>query len=111
MTLDWAYFIRAGVPVEQPFWGACLDVIHPEDIATVFATTQGLSAARPAAVATFRLRHKAGHHIWAEAAFRRVENGSGSTVVSAPESSVAVLVTPTNEELAIARAAQEAVAG
>lgn len=36
---------------------------------------------------------------------------AGSTVVSAPESSVAVLVTPTNEELAIARAAQEAVAG
>ncbi|WP_430912069.1 PAS domain S-box protein [Methylobacterium sp. sgz302541] len=59
------------------------DWIHPEDIATVFATTQGLSAARPAAVATFRLRHKAGHHIWAEAAFRRVEDGSGSTVVSA----------------------------
>lgn len=35
MTLDWAYFVRAGVPVEQPFWGACLDVIHPEDIADV----------------------------------------------------------------------------
>jgi uncharacterized protein YbjT (DUF2867 family) len=33
MTLDWASFIRAGVPVEQPFWEACLDVIHPEDIA------------------------------------------------------------------------------
>ncbi|MCG7607842.1 MULTISPECIES: hypothetical protein [Mycobacterium] len=35
MTLDWGFFIRAGVPVEQPFWGACLDVIHPEDIADV----------------------------------------------------------------------------
>ncbi|SER77452.1 SDR family oxidoreductase [Mycolicibacterium nivoides] len=35
MTLDWASFIRAGVPIEQPFWGACLDVIHPEDIADV----------------------------------------------------------------------------
>ena len=35
MTLDWAFFIRAGVPVEQPFWGACVDVIHPEDIADV----------------------------------------------------------------------------
>ncbi|MEW2482477.1 NAD(P)H-binding protein [Mycobacterium sp. NPDC049093] len=35
MTLDWASFIRAGVPVEQPFWEACLDVIHPEDIADV----------------------------------------------------------------------------
>lgn len=33
MTLDWATFIRAGLPIEQPFWGACLDVIHPEDIA------------------------------------------------------------------------------
>jgi uncharacterized protein YbjT (DUF2867 family) len=32
MTLDWASFIRAGMPVEQPFWEACLDVIHPEDI-------------------------------------------------------------------------------
>lgn len=35
MTLDWASAVRAGVPVEQPFWGACLDVIHPEDIADV----------------------------------------------------------------------------
>ena len=33
MTLAWANFIRAGVPVEQPFWDACIDVIHPEDIA------------------------------------------------------------------------------
>ncbi len=33
MTLDWATFIRAGIPVEQPFWGAYIDVIHPEDIA------------------------------------------------------------------------------
>ena len=33
MALDWATFIRAGIPIEQPFWGACLDVIHPEDIA------------------------------------------------------------------------------
>lgn len=33
MTLDWASFIRAGVPVEQPYWEARLDVIHPEDIA------------------------------------------------------------------------------
>ncbi|AWT55003.1 NAD dependent epimerase/dehydratase family protein [Mycolicibacterium smegmatis MKD8] len=33
MTLDWASFIRAGVPVEQPFWEARLDVIHPDDIA------------------------------------------------------------------------------
>jgi uncharacterized protein YbjT (DUF2867 family) len=35
MTLDWASFVRAGAPVEQPFWEACLDVIHPEDIADV----------------------------------------------------------------------------
>jgi uncharacterized protein YbjT (DUF2867 family) len=35
MTLDWTSFLRAGVPVEQPFWGACLDVIHPEDVADV----------------------------------------------------------------------------
>jgi uncharacterized protein YbjT (DUF2867 family) len=35
MTLDWASFIRAGVPIEQPFWEACVDVIHPEDIADV----------------------------------------------------------------------------
>jgi uncharacterized protein YbjT (DUF2867 family) len=35
MTLDWASFVCAGVPVEQPFWGAHLDVIHPEDIADV----------------------------------------------------------------------------
>lgn len=33
MTLDWATFIRTGLPIEQPFWGAHLDVIHPDDIA------------------------------------------------------------------------------
>lgn len=35
MALGWAPFIRAGRPVEQPFWDARLDIIHPEDIADV----------------------------------------------------------------------------
>jgi uncharacterized protein YbjT (DUF2867 family) len=35
MALGWAPFIRSGRPVEQPFWDARLDVIHPEDIADV----------------------------------------------------------------------------
>lgn len=35
MALGWASSIRSGRPVEQPFWDARLDVIHPEDIADV----------------------------------------------------------------------------
>jgi uncharacterized protein YbjT (DUF2867 family) len=35
MTLGWASFIRSGAPVEQAFWKARLDIIHPEDIADV----------------------------------------------------------------------------
>lgn len=35
MTLGWATFVRSEVPVEQAFWEARVDIIHPEDIADV----------------------------------------------------------------------------
>jgi len=35
MTLGWASFVRADLPVEQAFWEARVDIIHPEDIADV----------------------------------------------------------------------------
>lgn len=35
MTLGWGRFIRSGVPVQQAFWDARPDIIHPEDIADV----------------------------------------------------------------------------
>ncbi|MDV3126496.1 NAD(P)H-binding protein [Mycobacterium sp. 21AC1] len=35
MTLGWSRFIRSGTPVQQAFWDARPDIIHPEDIADV----------------------------------------------------------------------------
>lgn len=35
MTLGWVPFICSGVPVQQAFWDARIDIIHPEDIADV----------------------------------------------------------------------------
>ena len=66
-----------GYTVEEAHGIAMRDWIHPDDIAEVFRTTRGLSDARPTAKVVYRLRHKAGHHIWVEAAFRRVAGDAG----------------------------------
>lgn len=60
------------------------DWLHPDDIAHVRAATNALTPEEPGNAATFRLRHKDGSYIWAEAAFRRVEGeGDAFTIVTA----------------------------
>jgi PAS domain S-box-containing protein len=66
-----------GYTVEEAHGIPMRDWIHPDDIAEVFRTTTGLTDARPTAKVVYRLRHKAGHHIWVEAAFRRVAGDAG----------------------------------
>ena len=66
-----------GYTVEEAHGIAMRDWIHPDDIGEVFRTTLGLTDARPTAKVVYRLRHKAGHHIWVEAAFRRVADDAG----------------------------------
>ena len=68
-----------GYTVEEAYRIPMRAWIHPEDIAEVFGTTLALSDARPTAKVVYRLRHKAGYYIWAEAAFRRVA-GEGEDV-------------------------------
>ena len=70
-----------GYSVEEAHGVGMRDWIHPEDIAEVFATTRALTDARPTANVIYRLRHKAGHYIWAEAAFRRVPDEAGDVQV------------------------------
>ena len=70
-----------GYSVEEAHGVSMREWIHPDDLAEVFRTTQGLSDARPTAKVIYRLRHKAGHHIWAEAAFRRVPGEAGDVQI------------------------------
>lgn len=56
---------------------AMRDWIHPDDISTVFLTTSSLTLDAPVSSVGFRLRHKQGHYLWAEAAFRLFKAETG----------------------------------
>jgi signal transduction histidine kinase/CheY-like chemotaxis protein len=58
-------------------------VIHPDDLARVFATTTGLSREAPQGSVVFRMRRKDGRYLFAEAAFTRVEHAGEITIVTA----------------------------
>ncbi len=70
-----------GYTVEEAHSVGMRDWIHPDDIATVFASTLALGDQHPTANVIYRLRHKAGHYIWAEAAFRRVPGEAGDVQI------------------------------
>ena len=59
------------------------EVIHPEDLSRVFATTSGLGPAAPRAAVVFRMRRRDGTSLFAEAAFTRVEENGEVTIVTA----------------------------
>lgn len=60
------------------------ELVHPDDLDLLFATTGSLSKEAAHAEIMFRLRHKEGHFIWAEAALQRAENDAGEvTIVTA----------------------------
>ncbi|HEY8380585.1 MAG TPA: ATP-binding protein [Microvirga sp.] len=61
------------------------ELIHPDDINAVFATTQRLSKDKPQASVLHRMRHKNGEYIWAETVIRRfqADGHSGPTTVAA----------------------------
>ena len=52
--------------------------LHPDDRAAARACFASLSAAAPRATMTVRLRHKLGHHVWAEATLCRIEQTTGT---------------------------------
>lgn len=57
------------------------DIIHPDEMAEVTAVYGALSPERPQASHVHRLRHKGGHYIWIESAFRLVGNTPGDRTV------------------------------
>ncbi|GJE02049.1 PAS domain-containing hybrid sensor histidine kinase/response regulator [Methylobacterium isbiliense] len=50
--------------------------IHPDDLPRVAAEIADLTAAKPRRVSEHRMRHKAGHHVWVEAAFQLTKAGT-----------------------------------
>ncbi|ACL57968.1 ATP-binding protein [Methylobacterium nodulans] len=72
-----------GYTVEEAHRIGMREWLHPEDLGRVFATTTSLSPERPTASVVYRLRHKAGHYVWAEAVFQRVEDAGEVTIITA----------------------------
>ena len=72
-----------GYTVEEAHRLSMREWLHPDDRAQVFATTAGLTPDRPLASVVYRLRHRDGHYIWAEAAFQRVEDGADIRIITA----------------------------
>lgn len=58
-------------------------LVHPEDIASLSATLHALGPDAPTGSVIYRLRHREGHDIWVEAAFRRVEGHEGVQIIQA----------------------------
>jgi PAS domain S-box-containing protein len=72
-----------GYTVEEAHALTMRDFVHPDDLGRVFETTRRLSSEAPQDSVVYRLRHKDGHYIWAEAAFQRVETEGDITIVTA----------------------------
>ncbi|GJD93109.1 PAS domain S-box protein [Methylobacterium iners] len=60
-----------------------LSLVHPDDVATLATALQALTAENPTGSAIYRMQHKAGHWIWAEAALRRVDEGGEVRIIRA----------------------------
>ncbi|NEU10940.1 PAS domain S-box protein [Methylobacterium sp. BTF04] len=58
-------------------------LVHAEDIANLSAILHALEPDRPTGSVIYRLRHRAGHDIWVEAAFRRIEEQGGVQIIQA----------------------------
>ncbi|HEX8417962.1 MAG TPA: PAS domain S-box protein [Methylobacterium sp.] len=58
-------------------------LVHPDDLAQVSAALTALTAEAPTGSVVYRLQHRRGHWIWAEAALRRVEEGGEIQIIKA----------------------------
>ena len=72
-----------GYSVEEAYAIGMHDWAHPDDLGKVLAATKALTRDDPTGAVIYRLKHKNGHYVWAEAAFRRVEDCDEVTVVTA----------------------------
>ncbi|GJD95872.1 PAS domain S-box protein [Methylobacterium iners] len=72
-----------GYTVEEAHAISMREWIHPDDVATVFATTRGLNAERSTGSVIYRLKRKDGAYIWAEAAFQYVQTEGDVRIITA----------------------------
>ncbi len=72
-----------GYTIDEANAAGLRTLVHPEDIANLSATLHALSAKRPTGSAVYRLRHRNGHDIWVEAAFRRIEDQGDVQIIHA----------------------------
>ncbi|WP_018260357.1 ATP-binding protein [Methylobacterium sp. WSM2598] len=72
-----------GYAVEEAHRIRVRDCLHPDDLNRVSAAAASLSRERPTASVVFRLKHKAGHYVWVEAAYKRIEDADEVTIVTA----------------------------
>ncbi|HTD28161.1 MAG TPA: diguanylate cyclase, partial [Xanthomonadaceae bacterium] len=59
------------------FSGPRMDLIHPDDVATLEQAIRDLHKQGGASTVTYRTRHKDGHYVWIEANARRVPGPEG----------------------------------
>ena len=58
-------------------------LVHPDDLATLSRTLDGLRAEQPSGSAVYRMRHQSGSYLWVEGAFRRIKENGGTQVIQA----------------------------
>jgi PAS domain S-box-containing protein len=58
-------------------------LVHPEDIANLSATLRALEPKQPTGSVVYRMRHRAGHDLWVEAAFRCIEDQGEIQIIHA----------------------------
>ncbi|KQP76715.1 hypothetical protein ASF41_02820 [Methylobacterium sp. Leaf111] len=58
-------------------------LVHREDIANLSAILHALGLGQPTGSVIYRMRHRSGHDLWVEAAFRRIEEQGEIQVIQA----------------------------
>ena len=70
-----------GYNQEEALAASLRRLVHPDDLSRVLAATRSLGPGRPHASATHRIRHRDGHWLWMEAAYR-LSGGEDAMVVA-----------------------------
>ncbi len=72
-----------GYTVEEANRLGLRTLVHREDIANLSALLHALGSGQPTGSVIYRMRHRSGHDLWVEAAFRRIEDQGEIQVIQA----------------------------
>jgi PAS domain S-box-containing protein len=72
-----------GYTVEEANRIGLRTLVHREDIANLSALLHALGSGQPTGSVIYRMRHRSGHDLWVEAAFRRIEEQGEIQVIQA----------------------------